>query len=358
MIVEKMVLNESRNVTLTAYLQDVGGEFGNISRRPAILVLPGGGYAMCSDREADPVALAYLEAGYQAFILRYSVGEHAQWPNPLQDYEQAMRLIRSKETEWNLYPDKVAVIGFSAGGHLAACAAAIAENKPDAAILGYAVTEGEAVRCCLKSAPDVVGRVDKKTSPCFLFATRTDNLVPVNNSIHFMEALAENGVMFESHIYAYGPHGFSVGNSSVMAPGAHMCSRVPRWMEDSIEWLKDILGDFSFGEMSEPKCAKRVNGDCDEYLSADCTVGHLMANEQARGILMPVMEAVWKQMEEVQGGKMPDDSPDGDCLSDDSHEAGFLLGMTLRSVLQFGNVGEETIGKLDAQLGRIRNELT
>ncbi|MFV0362638.1 MAG: hypothetical protein ACK5LL_06055 [Suipraeoptans sp.] len=77
MNVEKIILNEERNVSLTAYLQAVGGEFRNIEKRPAILILPGGGYRMCSDREADPVAMAYLKAGYQVFILRYSVGEDA-----------------------------------------------------------------------------------------------------------------------------------------------------------------------------------------------------------------------------------------------------------------------------------------
>ena len=66
---ETIVLNEERNVTLTAYIQETEGEFG-FSKRPAIMVLPGGGYAMCSDREADAVAVAYLKSGYQAFILR------------------------------------------------------------------------------------------------------------------------------------------------------------------------------------------------------------------------------------------------------------------------------------------------
>ena len=71
MRVEQIVLNEKRNVTLTVYLQEVGGEFRNVVKRPAMLVLPGGGYQMCSDREADPVAMPYLKAGYQVFILRY-----------------------------------------------------------------------------------------------------------------------------------------------------------------------------------------------------------------------------------------------------------------------------------------------
>ena len=67
----EVTLCPERNVTLTGYLQQVGGEFRHIVRRPAVLVLPGGAYQMCSDREADPVAIAYLNAGYQAFILRY-----------------------------------------------------------------------------------------------------------------------------------------------------------------------------------------------------------------------------------------------------------------------------------------------
>lgn len=87
---EVIVLNEARKVTLTAYLQDVEGEFGNIPKRPGILVLPGGGYQMCSDREADPVAFPYLKAGYQVFVLRYSVKKDALWPQPLEDYDAAM----------------------------------------------------------------------------------------------------------------------------------------------------------------------------------------------------------------------------------------------------------------------------
>lgn len=120
MDVEKIVLNGERNVTLTAYTQPVEGEFNHISKRPAVLILPGGGYSMCSDREADPVAFPYLEAGYQAFILRYSVGEDSVWPNPLDDYEQAMALIEERADEWKVLTDKIVVIGFSAGGHLAA----------------------------------------------------------------------------------------------------------------------------------------------------------------------------------------------------------------------------------------------
>ena len=96
---EYIVLSEERNVSLTAYIQPAGGEFGGLSERPAVLIIPGGGYHFCSDREADPVAFPYLKAGYQAFILRYSLNEQAAWPRPLEDYEEAMEMIRNRAEE-------------------------------------------------------------------------------------------------------------------------------------------------------------------------------------------------------------------------------------------------------------------
>lgn len=116
MRIETIVIDKERNVTLTAMIQDVEGEFRGIKARPAVLIIPGGGYMFCSDREADPVAFPYLKAGFDAFILRYSVGEHSTWPNPLNDYDETMELIRKRAEEWNIITDKTAVIGFSAGG--------------------------------------------------------------------------------------------------------------------------------------------------------------------------------------------------------------------------------------------------
>lgn len=95
---------------------------------------------MCSDREADPIAFPYLKAGYQAFILRYSVGKDSVWPNPMNDYEEAMELIREKSEEWHVLTDKIAVIGFSAGGILAGCAATMSEKPSecgDSRLSGY-----------------------------------------------------------------------------------------------------------------------------------------------------------------------------------------------------------------------------
>lgn len=242
MTVERMILNEKRHVILTAYLQPVGGEFFHIRRRPGILILPGGGYRKCSEREADPVAYVYLKAGFQVFILEYSVGEESVWPAPLQDYEQSMELIRTNADRWHLYSNRIAVVGFSAGGHLAGCAVSLAVNKPNAAILGYAVTGGVKAVERYPEAPDVAASIDEDTCPCFIFATRNDHVVPVESTVSLVTALTAAGVAYESHIYAFGPHGVSIGGPALMHPSAEVCGRVLRWPEDSIEWLMEVFG--------------------------------------------------------------------------------------------------------------------
>ena len=139
MRVEQFVLNDARNVVLTAYIQETGGTYQKLLRRPGILVIPGGAYRYVSRREGDPVASCFLQAGYQVMILEYSVGEFAAWPNPLEDYEQAMECISAHAEEWHLVMERFAVIGFSAGGHLAGAAATMAKHRPAAAILGCGV---------------------------------------------------------------------------------------------------------------------------------------------------------------------------------------------------------------------------
>ena len=238
---QELILNEERNVTLTAYIQDVGGEFSNIEKRPAIIILPGGGYNFCSDREADPIAFVYLKAGFQVFILRYSVAEHKAWKNPLDDYEHAYELICKNSNKLAVDTNKIAVIGFSAGGHLAGCAATVSKCKPNAAILGYPVLNRETINFYSTEAPDISVSVDESTCPCFIFASRNDNTVPIKNTIDFIGALDKNGIGFECHIYSNAPHGFSVADETVNAMAIDMCSRTPDWMYDSVQWLKEIF---------------------------------------------------------------------------------------------------------------------
>lgn len=339
MRVETITLNKERNVALTAYIQEVGGAFSYVSKRPAVLILPGGGYQYCSDREADPVALPYLKAGYQAFILRYSVQEYAVWPNPLEDYEQAMELIRSKEEEWKLYADKIAVIGFSAGGHLAAAAATMSRNRPNAAILGYAVA-GEDVKGCNMSAPDTIPAVSIDTCPCFLFATRTDNVVPIMNTIQFMEALAEADVAFESHIYAYGPHGFSTCDTSVQSKDTKICVRVPQWVSDSIGWLRDVLGEFGDGCMTDPVCKAHMTDDHEPFLSVDCTTKCIMGNPEGAKLVGPIVREVMESTGAVW---------------EDGEVNGLIAKMSLRGVLEYNSTSQEEIDAINGQLNRIAN---
>ena len=280
---EFIVLSEERHVSLTAYLQPVDGEFAGLPARPAVLIIPGGGYHFCSDREADPVAFPYLKAGYQAFILRYSLNEQAAWPRPLEDYEQAMEMIRDRASEWHVAADRVAVIGFSAGGHLAACAATMSVHRPNAAILGYPVIDGECARDYLPSAPDVPSAVDEHTCPCFVFATRTDNLVPVSNAVHMIDALCARGIAFESHIYSNGPHGLSTGDSGIN----HLpfSNRYPAWVDDSISWLADVLGGLSSQGLTAPAFGPKINGNRECTLNLDCTIRYLANHPGGKKLL-------------------------------------------------------------------------
>lgn len=348
MDVEKIVLNGERNVTLTAYTQPVEGEFNHISKRPAVLILPGGGYSMCSDREADPVAFPYLEAGYQAFILRYSVGEDSVWPNPLDDYEQAMALIEERADEWKVLTDKIVVIGFSAGGHLAASAATMSQHRPYAAILGYPVIEGDCAKIYEKTAPDVIAAVDENTCPCFVFATRTDNVVPVKNTIHLLDALEKHEIMFESHIYSHGSHGYSVCNTSVVPNPEEYSNRVPHWVADSIEWLKDIMGDFANGQMKQPRFSKSINGNREPFLNVDCTMAYLSGKPEAMKIIEPIMHMSAGQGQE-QAAQV-----DGAAMME------ALKLMTLRHLLSYAvtyaGMSQDLIDQVDEQLRQIPNK--
>lgn len=289
----ELPLKTGHGATLTACLQPVGGEFQTLARRPAILVLPGGGYQMCSDREADPVALAYLKAGFQAFVLRYAIGAQATWPNPLTDYECAAALIRSHAEDWHLYPDKLAVIGFSAGGHLAACAAAMARERPDAAILGYPVIDAPTVQTYLPGAPDAAAAVDAGTCPCFVFAGRNDDTVPVTNTLAWLEALTRYDISYECHIYSQAGHGFSTGEPFLGGQG--LCSRVPHWVEDSVAWLRDVFGEFANRTMTPPRCPAHVNGNREAAYNLDCTLQYLL-DSPAASVIRPVLQPLLDRM--------------------------------------------------------------
>ena len=251
MLGETVTLHADRGVTLTAYVQPVDGEFAGVTARPAVLILPGGGYQYCSDREADPVAYPFLAAGYQAFVLRYSVGDEGAWPRPLDDYEQAMALLAENADSWHLDPTKIAVIGFSAGGHLAAVAATMAEHRPAAAILGYPVILPEIADRCRPGMPYPAEHVTADTAPTFLFHTRDDDVTVVENTLAFASALAGAGVPFEAHVYSFGAHGFSTGAAHLNP--RPLTPRARHWVPESIAWLDETLGALTASGIGEPR---------------------------------------------------------------------------------------------------------
>lgn len=294
MRVEEIILHKDRNVSLTALLQDTGGEFTGIEKRPAVIVLPGGGYSMCSDREADPVALAFAKEGFQTFILRYTVSATDKahiWPHPIEDYDEAFDLIRANAEKWGVDMERVATCGFSAGGHLAACTATMARNRPAAAILGYPALLPGVVEGCIVGAPYPVEHIDRKTPPCFIFIARDDGIVNVKNATAFADALEDNGIMFELHVYSYGNHGFSTGLSYLNTNP--LSQRAKNWVQDAVGFLGEVWGQFTTNGFTKPEIRRTVNGNFEDYLSTDCTVAFLESQgEPAMVVLREALDGI------------------------------------------------------------------
>jgi acetyl esterase/lipase len=204
----------------------------------AIVVCPGGGYArQAMDHEGYQVARLLTSRGVAAFILRYRVGPRYHHPAMLQDVLEAIRIVRRRAAEFSVKPDRIGVLGFSAGGHLASSAATLFDapdgrgptagdavsGRPDFAVLAYpvivmgepAVTHNGSQENLLgKDAPaNLIERLTTdrqdtgRTPPTFLFHTHEDTAVPPENSIRFYQALVRAGVPAELHVFERGSHG-------------------------------------------------------------------------------------------------------------------------------------------------------
>ena len=218
MTVEKLELKSNPGATLTAYLLDTSKEMPNMTDRPAVLVIPGGGYYMCSDREAEPIAMAFAVHGYNTFVLRYTVGEGKDFKMPLAD----------------------AAIGFSAGAHLAAALSTLSSTRPNACMLGYPCILSEISSILAFPVPSLEEHVDRNTPPTFIFGSASDKTVPIINSIKYAEALTKNEVPFEMHIFAKGWHGFSLCTPSVCDKPESVIenARASQWVKLCTDWLE------------------------------------------------------------------------------------------------------------------------
>lgn len=224
-----------------------------------VLVLPGGGYHDRAPYEGIPVARKFNELGWHAATLEYRVAP-SRFSAPQQDAIRALRLIRSRASQWGV--DKIAILGFSAGGHLACCTGTIGKEinadagdsidrengRPDAMILCYPViylTHGHAGsgrHLTGKEAPtyddlapfDLEKRVTQETPPAFLWHTATDQLVDIHNSLDFADAMWKLGNVAELHVYPAGKHGLGLGNRGDEHP------EVRSWPELASTFLRTV----------------------------------------------------------------------------------------------------------------------
>lgn len=256
-------LADHYRVKLTAYIQEPSPELATVTKRPAVLVLPGGGYEFLSDREAEPVALKYSAEGFQTFVLRYSIGEHLAGFAPLADASQAIGLIRKNADDWHVEPEHIAVCGFSAGGHLACAVGLFGEHKPDALILSYPVIDmdiSEGFSEWAKRHPDSSlsrmhiskDQLDKLSlhkhvgpgaPPAFIWHTFEDSLVIIDHTVKLVNAYTKHKIPFEYHVFQKGGHGLSLAGP-VVANGNRglVDSRAARWFDLSVEWLRLVFG--------------------------------------------------------------------------------------------------------------------
>ena len=271
MICEKIDLYGDHRVMLYTYIQKWTTVPGHYPRRGGVMVLPGGAYMMHSPSEGEPVAAAFAAAGYNAYLLKYSIGEHAVFPNSVADVCRTLKYIRQRAGEWGQDENKLALCGFSAGGHVAACAGTMwsradvleasgctgEEGKPNGLILCYpGITvdiegQGEMFQLLagdrtLPELRDIASAekwVGKHTPPVFLWNGYHDKIVPVEHGLKFMTALAEQDVPFECHTYMNGEHAGALNTpASSLGAAEREDPHTARWMGDCLGFLRELFG--------------------------------------------------------------------------------------------------------------------
>ena len=255
---------------LYTYFLDSSIEMRPNEKRPVILMCPGGGYEMTSDREAEPMAMQFLAMGYHVAILPYSVCP-VRYPAALLQVAESVLYLKEHADEYHIDPEKIVVQGCSAGGHLAANYGIAwnspfltklmgMENDPErlcvaGLLLCYPViTSGEkaheeSFRNLLgeqyeekKEELSLENQVTPDTPPTFLWHTATDETVPVENSLYFFQACLQQGVSAELHIYPVGGHGLSLANEETCrANGIGVQKECQSWIGLAQTWLKKIF---------------------------------------------------------------------------------------------------------------------
>ncbi len=260
MEVEKIQLKEHYNLqggSLSAFIGEKPFDRSVDWVRPALIVVPGGGYGMVSKREAEPVAFRFMAKGFQVFILDYLCAPVAHYPEQLLELACSVDYIRKNAARFSVNPKEIFAVGFSAGGHLVGnlstdYAQAIdaygqeLDCKLTAGGLSYPVispkyghvgsfenltcnmTEAEKAEVFAKTYLDEI--VCERTSPAFIWATTEDQVVPVANAVNYANALIKRNIFFELHIYPQGVHGLSTCDEEINPQGAHLAKNA-HWVD-------------------------------------------------------------------------------------------------------------------------------
>ena len=219
----------------------------------AVIICPGGGYArLAYDWEGTDIAKLFNAHGIAAFVLKYRLPDSlsSNHPDqvPLLDAKQAMQIVRTRAEEWNINPQKIGIMGFSAGGHLAATLSTHFDKstRPDFSILIYPVITMDKNIAHMGSRNNLIGthptealiklysnelHISAQTPPTFILHTTDDNAVPVENSLNYYQGLKKNGVPAEMHIFPSGGHGFALA----LGKGA-----LEKWPELLLNWMKEL----------------------------------------------------------------------------------------------------------------------
>lgn len=266
MTYKKIFLKENDpEVYLEAYIADAVGQ----RRNKALLVLPGGGYgSVCSDREGEPIALAFLPYGYNAFVLHYTVGRKAPYPTQLREVALAIGHIKDHAYDYHIDPSKVFGVGFSAGGHLVA-SAGVFWKRPEVTE-GLDMPEGyhrlagimpiypvinsdghnESFRNLLcddhpaQADMDYLAvdkYVDSDSAPAFIVHTADDQVVDARNSLALAMAYADAKVSYELHIFPHAPHGVALGNAVTDCGSPDWNDpMIAKWVEMAAYWAEKL----------------------------------------------------------------------------------------------------------------------
>ncbi len=253
--------------TLAAYIPALDEEV-KFRTRKTILILPGGGYEFCSEREGEPIAQYFLAKGYNAYVLEYSTTRKGESRFPIQLLEAMAALKYIKDHAQESYGDAndIHVIGFSAGGHLAGSLAFLGNTPAYKKLLGIDASTDLSIKSLILGYPVISAMipthqrsfaniesteypkemlsleryVTDKAPPMFVFATSDDNAVPIVNSLTLCNAYAALQKPFELHIYEKGPHGFSLANDIVYEPlfAKTLEKNIPHWIDLAHDFIQ------------------------------------------------------------------------------------------------------------------------